>query len=412
MFHNGLFILQIPVLLCFLVLWLRGQMPGIQSLNRFAAALFASTLLILLPSEPFRDMQFEFWTLSWFHLYVVSCSAIGTLFLGHRPLNMRNAGLLLALLIVLIMPLFAKILIGAAFLGGKLIILDEISEAISPIARLNDVGGLAWLSAFYSYLIFLSPVLIAVFGIRVVRIKEPMTVFFSIFVVLGLLLLLTQIRFSPYGTWALVIPPALLVQEISRRFGFSMLATAAVALLIVAIVFQPPLKHRLIRKYPAGMDVQYAAARSLFKSLAKSCAEDPGVVLSYNDDGHYIRYHTDCSVISNNFIMTPFHEKKILEARSMLQLDPEQFLEQIHNVKYLFVRMYGSFEEGPNGFQASPIERVVSRNAPLFVALTFADELPSEYHLIDEIPVGGGRDFAYARIYKIVRDTDSTGFVQ
>ena len=49
---------------------------------------------------------------------------------------------------------------------------------------------------------------------------------------------------------------------------------------------------------------------------------------------------------------------------------------------------------------------MVSRNSPLFVALTFADELPSEYQLIDEVPVGGGRDFAYARVYKIVRTDD------
>ncbi len=81
-FHNGLFILQIPVLLCFFVLWLRGQMPGMRDLYLFAAALTGSTLLILLPSEPFRDMQFEFWTLSWFHIYIACCSAIATLFFG------------------------------------------------------------------------------------------------------------------------------------------------------------------------------------------------------------------------------------------------------------------------------------------------------------------------------------------
>ena len=191
-----------------------------------------------------------------------------------------------------------------------------------------------------------------------------------------------------------------------------MLATTAGALLVIALVFQPALKNRLIRKYPAGLDREYAASRSLFKSLAESCAAEPGVVISYSDDGHYIRYHTDCSVIANNFIMTPQHEEKILEVDRKLQLDPVEFLEQVTDVDYVFVRMFGSFEEGPNGIQASPIERVVSRNSPLFIGLTFGEDIPSEYQLIDEIPVGGGRDFAFARVYKIVRDEEPIDSVE
>ena len=407
-FHNGLFILQIPTLICLFVLWLRGQIPAMRQLYWLAGSLVVSTLLILLPSEPFRDMQFEFWTLSWFHLYVACCSAIGTLFLGLRPFNIKNAGLLTLLVLSLISPLFAKILMGAAFLGGDLILLDQISEVLSPVLRLRDPGGVPWLSSFYSWFVFLSPVLIIVYAIRAWRDKAPDSIFFSIFVVLGLALMLTQIRFSPFGTWALMIASLLLVQEQSRRFGISMLATTAVSLLVVAIAFQPPLKNRLIRKYPAGMDYEYGAVRSLYKSMAKSCAEDPGVAISYSDDGHYIRYHTDCSVMSNNFIMTPQHEEKILEVDAMLQLDPEQFLDQVHNVNYIFVRMYGAFEENQQGIlQASPIERIVARNSPLFIALTFGEEIPGEFQLIDEIPVGGGRDFAYARVYKVVRKTDS-----
>lgn len=405
-FQNGLFILQIPLLLCFFVLWLRGQMPEINDLYKFSAALVGSTLLVLLPSEPFHDMQFQFWTLSWFHLYIASCSAIGVLFLGLRQFNKNNVGLLAILGLVLVSPLFAKILTGAAFLGGDLVYLDQITEVISPISRLTDMGGILWLAAFYSYLVFLTPVLILVFAVRGAQSREPQSVFFSICVVLGLLLLLTQIRFNPFGTWALLIPSALLVQEFSRRSGISMLATTAGALLIVALVFQPALKSRLIRKYPVGLDYEYAASRSLFKSLAESCAADPGVVISYSDDGHYIRYHTDCSVIANNFIMTPQHEEKIVEVDRKLQLDPEQFLEQVTGVDYVFVRMFGSFEEGPNGIQASPIERVISRNSPLFIGLTFGEDIPPEYQLIDEIPVGGGRDFAFARVYKIVRDDE------
>jgi len=405
-FHNGLFILQIPVLLCFFALWLRNQMPEISDLYRFAAALIGTTLLILLPSGPFHDMQFEFWTLSWFHLYIAVCTAAGTVFLGLKNFSIRNVGLLAILGVVLVSPLFAKILTGAAFLGGDLVYLDQITEVLSPISRLTDMGGVRWLAAYYSYLVFLSPVLILFFVVRGAKSTDPQIIFFSICVVLGLILMLTQIRFNPFGMWAILIPTALLAQEYSRRSGLSMLATTAATLLIIALVFQPALKSRLVVKYPIGLDREYAASRSLFKSLGESCETDPGVVISYTDDGHYIRYHTDCSVIANNFIMSPQHEEKILEVDRKLQLDPEQFLQQVTDVDYVFVRMFGSFEEGPNGIQPSPIERIVSRNSPLFLGLTFGDDIPSEYQLIDEIPVGGGRDFAFARVFKIVRDDD------
>ncbi len=37
-------------------------------------------------------------------------------------------------------------------------------------------------------------------------------------------------------------------------------------------------------------------------------------------DGHYIRFHTDCSVIANNFLVTPQHEQKYMEASRLLSM--------------------------------------------------------------------------------------------
>jgi hypothetical protein len=137
--------------------------------------------------------------------------------------------------------------------------------------------------------------------------------------------------------------------------------------------------------------------------MADSCAQQGGTALSYNDDGHYIRYHTDCGVMTNNFLLTPQHEKKILEADALLQLDPEQFLLAAPDIDYIFVRMYEIFEAGPDGLEPTPTPVIASRNAPLFVALTFADELPVEYELIDEVRVQDERDFTYARVFHVVR---------
>ena len=152
------------------------------------------------------------------------------------------------------------------------------------------------------------------------------------------------------------------------------------------------------------MTKDYAATRTLFPSLAQECARETGIVLSYNDDGHYIRYHTDCSVLTNNFLMTPFHAKKIMQADAMLQSTPAQFLQAEPQIDYVFVRMYEIFENGPDGVQPVPLQEVVNRNAPLFVALTFDRNLPENFQLIDEVRVDDPRDFAYARVFKIVRD--------
>ncbi|MDA0679084.1 MAG: hypothetical protein O2880_01985 [Proteobacteria bacterium] len=402
-FHNGLFILQVPALACFLVLWYRAQMPDVRTLTYFAAALVGSTLLVLLPSEPFWDMQFEFWTLSWFHLYIVCCSAIGAMFLGVRPFQKLNVTLLIALGAFLVIPLFARIMTGAAFLSGDLILLDQIAEVKSPVVRLQEEDGLYWITSFYSWLVFLTPFLIAIFAWRAWRDTRSVNVYFSIFVVFGLSLMLVQYRLHPFGSWAMIFAAILIAQELSKKYGISTLATTAATLLVLAVAFQPPLKNRLIRLYTPGAAVDYAASRSLFKTFAESCSEIPGVAISYSDDGHYIRYHTDCSVVSNNFLLTPQHDRKIKEVQSMLVLNPEEFLEQVHAVDYIFVRMYGIFETGPNGFQPTPIPDVVERNAPLFVALTFAEELPIEFKLVGEIRVDDDRDFAFVRVFRIVR---------
>ncbi|MEE8307588.1 MAG: hypothetical protein V3R81_10005, partial [Gammaproteobacteria bacterium] len=81
-FHNGLFILQIPMLACIFVLWLRGDAPPLKSIVQFSAALVVSTLLIALPAQALHEGMFEFALLSWFHVYITFCSAICLTFIG------------------------------------------------------------------------------------------------------------------------------------------------------------------------------------------------------------------------------------------------------------------------------------------------------------------------------------------
>ena len=403
-FHNGLFILQLPILATLFVLWLKQRPIQLRSLQWLASSLIICTFLVAIPSAPFRDMQFEFWTLSWFHLYVSVCSALCFMYFGWRNYSKLNFGLLTLFAGILILPIFAKMVIGSAFLSGDLIVLDQILEVKSPLQRLREPGGLIWVTNYYSWLIFLAPLLILLFAVRAWRSVDSAHVYFAIFAVFGSLLMLTQFRLHPFGSWVLLLGSLSLIDSLRSRTGVSVLAASAASLLAMAIVFQPPLRNQLFYKYAPGGTLDYAASRSLFPVLAEECSRDAGAVFSYSDDGHYIRYHTDCSVLTNNFLLTPLHEKKILEGNTLLEMTPEQFIGAAPHIKYVFVRMYGAFDNGPDGWKPVSVSEVIARNSPLFVALTFSQSIPETFRLVDEIPIEDERDFAYARIFKIVRD--------
>lgn len=403
-FHNGLFILQLPVLACVFILWLRGSSPPPGQLKRFAIALLVTTLLIVMPSGPFWDMQFEFYTLSWFHLYIAFCSACCVAFAAWRPFTIKQLVMLLGMSAALAIPLLAKVASGADFVSGNLFLLDQISEVRSPLADILTADGVAWASAHYSWLFFLSPLLAVLFAYRIFRGTAAPMLYFSLFAVFGVSLMLSQFRLHPFGSWVFIVGSFLLFDEWRLKSKvISPLAGAAIMLLALALAFQPPLRIKLFQSYPPGLTKDYAATRILFPSLAAECAKDQGNVLSYSDDGHYIRFHTDCGVLTNNFLISPLHEQKILAADRLMQLSPSEFLSAAPDVKYIFVRMYEIFTEGPEGVLPVPLNEVASRNAPLFVALTFDRDLPAEYELIDEVRVDDERDFAYARVFKINR---------
>ena len=75
-FHNGLFILQLPVLVTLAWLWAMQRPIDRRAVLAFALALVATTAAFLLPSEPFWRGEFSFYLHSGFHLYVACCTAL------------------------------------------------------------------------------------------------------------------------------------------------------------------------------------------------------------------------------------------------------------------------------------------------------------------------------------------------
>ena len=400
-FHNGLFILQVPVLAAVFLLWLQAQELPRQNLLWLAGLLLATTLLVTLPSAPLHDMQFEFWTLSWFHLYIAFGSAAALTFFALRPCNKLNIGMLAAIGVAMLVPMLARLVTGAAFLSGELDIIKNISEVQSPISRMLRPGGVTWVSSLYGWLILVAPLLLILHGFELLTRRKPEAVYLSVIILFGIAMFLSQYRLHPFGTWAIIIGGLLAIDRLRQQVNASTLVTSAVTLAILTLALQPPLRNQLFVRAPPGLDRDYAATRSLYPALSRACRNSPGTVLALPDDGHPIRYHTDCSVIANNFLMTPLHARKLGEVDAYLQMTPQELLRET-DIQYLFVRLDEVFFSGPEGVQPTPIDIIREYNAPLFVELAFAKELPRGYRLIGELRVDDGREFAFARVFELV----------
>lgn len=337
-FHTGLFILQLFPLVAVFLLWLRGSAPAPTELRAFGAALVGATLLALLPSEPFRNGMFELGLHSWFHLYVATCTALAMAFMAWRAPSRRTAAELVGICALLAAPLSAQILRGVGFLSGTFSVLDQILEVRSPYRMFTETVGPTGTAGYYSWMILLAPILLALFAYRAVRERRPERVYFAVVATLGLALLLNQLRLHYFGYFALMAGALLVVDELRARFAWHRGLVFVATFASLTVAFQPALRERLFVVYAPSSDPNYAAAFSLFLDLRKLCAQNPGTVLADNNDGNAILFHTDCAVIANNFILSGEDKAHIDEVGSLLRGTPEEIREQRPDTKYLLLR--------------------------------------------------------------------------
>ena len=396
-FHNGLFVLQLFPLLTVFVLWLRHRAPPAATLRAFGAVLSATTLLVLLPSEPFRRGMFEFGLHSWFHLYVAVCTAASVTYMGWRPASQRTIGGLVALAAALALPIGAQLAGGTGFLSGSFSVLDQIVEVRSPYTMLTETMGPYATLGYYSGLLLLAPVLLGVYAYRALHDQRPQLVYFAVSVVLGLLLLLAQLRLHYFGYFALVAGTLLIVDELRARFGWHRGGVFVAVFAGLVLAFQPALRERLFVIYAPASDPEYAAALPLFLDLEKLCSESPGTVLSSPDDGNPILFHTECGVIANNFILRAEDEAHINEVGRLMQLPGAEIRAERPDVKYLLVRAADfSLEEAGE-------LRLVAQN-PIAKQFFIDATPPTGFTLVREIRRtldADGPAGIYARLFKI-----------
>jgi hypothetical protein len=397
-FHNGLFVLQLLPLITLFILWLRGTVLPRQSVQSFAIALLAATQLVLLPSEPYRRGMFEFGLLSWFHFYVAVCTAVTTLFLSRTRCAPRTCGELFVLCAALIAPLAHQALSGAGFLTASFSILNLIIEAQSPYTLYTNVFGPAATLGYYSWLLFMAPLVALFFAYRVIREKNPPALYFAVGAALGATLLLMQFRLHYFGFFALILGPLLAIDALRTRFRWHAGATFAAAFAAVTLAFQPALRDRLFLFNPPGGVTDYASVLPLYLRLMPLCAEDPGLVLASTDDGSGVLFHTECSVISNNFILTAADDAHINEIARLIRLDPVEIVRQRPDIKYMLLRARDFLAATEDGIE-------LAKDNALAQQLLTNREPPPGFELKDTVllQVGPGEnDVAiFARLFKI-----------
>jgi hypothetical protein len=395
--QNGLFILQVPVALLFAARWLRQQsLPTVRVSIAFAVSLVAFTIAISVPSQPWQRGFFEFYTLSWFHTYVAFCTGLFCVLMSWLRRSKVTMILLVGGAIVAMAPLVGALDMAQSFIAGQTDVLRLVVEVKSPFA-LDDVYGAGYAARQYSWLIWLMLPATLFSLLLAWRSTDAGLQFFAIGSAMGLALMQFQYRFHVFGELAMVAMPLLAIQLAQQRWPQwrSRLAIGACAALPLAYL---PTTQQWTLYWDPGGSVSYQRVATAFPVLREACARNPGIVMAEPDAGHWISYHTACSVIADVFLLTPQHANKVREVFGLMGKTPEQLLQAPEDIRYVLVfhsvDLLGSPE--PN------LEEYRVNMRPLDAGLLGdLQVLPPQYRVRWQAITPSGQ--AYARLFEIVR---------
>jgi len=334
-FHNSLFIIQIPFLVCFGIAWiLKKDVPF--NVRGFIAALLISQFIVLLPSFAFQKFWFSFYYHSWFHLYVSFCSAVAILFLCKIPFSIRNLCILGAISLCLALPIFDQLLKGAGFISGSLDAYHEIPEVNPPLKNLASS------IATYSYFLLIFPIIFLIyifqntnnFNMKHIEVDR---IFYMSSLLFGVALLYLQERFVYYGIIFFPLTFLLVLQHIQNQYQALSTKISIAGLIAIAISYNP-VYHNLYSKRPLGSNYAFELLEPLYMIVGQFCNKEPGKVLSHYSDGHFITYFSSCSVLINNMFITKEDFIKLEKSHSLLKMKPEEFTEHAKEFRYVFLR--------------------------------------------------------------------------
>jgi len=337
-FHNGLFILQLPVLITLGWLWALKRPIDRGAALAFALTLVAVTALFLAPSEPFRRGEFSYYLHSWFHLYAAGCTALLCVLASAIRFTPAAAAGLCAVLAAMAAPTLTQLQQGRDFLFGGHPLLARIAE-FGNIPR--DIAAGRWwrLTLFYSPLVWLLPLGVGGLFWRLRRDAGNASIYFLVQALIGSFLLLQTFRLHYFGSFALILPLCLLIDAArERRPSLFASRPAALALGVLAAASLAPGLLELRDVYRLPTNQGYAVQRSAYQALNAACRRAPGAVLADPNDGHLIRYHSECSSIADNFLTTPRDFEKVGLVEAMMASPAADVIRYAPYVRYILVR--------------------------------------------------------------------------
>jgi hypothetical protein len=403
--HTAQFILQVPLVCALAWMWIR-KMPLPRHVPAFCAALMIMTLAVALPSLAVREGRFEVYTLSWFQIYFAACTAVFCMLLARIRPSPAGIAILAGAAAVMALPALGVLIFAEKFVTNGINGMDTIGEVRSPWYIMLQPGGFTRLITYYSALIYLLPATLAYCAWRLWRETQAHQVFFWVACVLGLVLVTQQLRMNYFGSFAVYLPLILVAHEQALRVTRPAAILAGLSVLLI-LCYAPALPFIFSAQRPLANDIYYQISQPIYPALAKACRQDPGTVLAQPFDGHYIRFHTDCSVIANNFLVTPQHEQKYMEASRLLSMSAAQMLAAAPNVKYVFVQRYNLSKVLPNGkIEFMPRGDPQNPDLPLVGELLAAraDQLPPHFRLLKELFFQGITGAPYARLFVLDRN--------
>lgn len=398
--HTGLFVLQAIWLAALGLGWLRQMpMPRRQTIAH-AVTLVLATLLVLLPSEPFHRLMWDFGYLSWLHLYVaVATAVIGVTLAVVRP-GRQGYSLLAALCVLLAIPMSGELSGLLFFTLRDEVILQAVEEAKSTWQLWQQMGT-GWILSVYSGMLLLVPLVWIGCVVAVSGSRDRVRAFFYTYALLALPIMLLQFRFYYYGSLALLLPAFLASAWVSQRWG-PIRARAALCIVMI-LAFAPSARYVFgVAQFPGG-GAHYGIMYPLVGALRDACAAEPAVILAPSNEGHPLRFHASCPVIANNFLLTPQHFAAVRRVNDLLQLDASSLRATAPEVGYVLAIAGAAMQVTPAGIHF--VDEPAARQAvpPLFAELLWADAAtpPAGYLLLDE--VFGPMEYPLARLWKVER---------
>ena len=338
-FHVALFVFYIPIALFFLIGWISDRMELKGTVSVFSLSILTATLIAVLPSAHFLSLEFNYFQISWFHLYwaVVFCGAV--YYLHRRQYSPTNLAILVLLLVFASVPAIDNWRHGASFITADLPGFAQLHETYSLFTFLfsGDYRLINEVYQYYSGLLYAIPFALILLFTQVRLTPRPELVYTLCACGFGVIFLFLQLRFKYHAPYVLLLPVLLLFQQHAAKIRYS----KPLILVFFIICYAGPVSKLAISKSPGG-EGGYKGLLPFYDLIAAQCEQHPGVLLAHPDEGHYLRYHTKCKIVSNNMLATARDFEYHALGQKMLGMSVSDLIEQYDWVDYIYVRREGA----------------------------------------------------------------------